>query len=30
VAEEFGYDARLKDLREHILKTFQKMRAALG
>ena len=30
VAEEFGPDARVKDIREHILKTFQKMRAALS
>ena len=30
VAEEFGPDARVKDIREHIFKTFQEMRAALG
>lgn len=30
VAEEFGPDARIGDLREHIFKTFQKIRAVLG
>jgi len=29
-AEEFGPDARVRDLREHIFKTFQKVRAALS
>lgn len=30
VAEEFGPDARVKDIREHILEMFQKLKAALG
>jgi len=30
VAEEFGPDARVKDIREHILEIFQELRAALG
>jgi len=30
VAEEFGPDARVKDIREHIFKTFWKLRVTLG
>jgi len=30
VADEFGPDARVKDIREHILNTFQKVRIALS
>jgi len=29
VADEFGPDARVKDIREHILNTFQKVRIVL-
>jgi len=30
VADEFGPDARVKDIREHILNTFQKVRIVLS
>jgi len=30
VADEFGSDARAKDIREHILNTFQEVRIALS
>jgi len=30
IADEFGPDARVKDIREHILNTFQEVRIALS